>query len=590
MPDTINIEFTGLFETGPQGEDGFASFATIAEFPEVGVAGKLYFAEDSSLFYRWDGAAYAQATPSSHESLPDLQGGSDGEHYHLTQSEHLLSSGLGALYNDTLDPTGIVDGPSVGVSYDATTRTLTLTHASGTIDYYWQGELVSVESPLVIPAHDDVDGRYFATSTDGDAIVWSSSAWQLWQLQLAAIAYYPARGFSFGIREPHGFMPWPSHRADHLNRGTYRASGLGPTSGTYTIDTETDAAVTPGFDAGVIYDEDNESSIAASTEGVYTTFRVGAGVLAVFDTTATFPYRSAPGGFIYINDPETGGETEAATNRYVNVYELCIPVTDDAESQKFRRVVIQPQRSFTSLSAAQAESPTTVDLGDLTDISMEFVAYTRLTYRTNAGYTTTGKVQLAGVSYVVGSREGQFFIQTAAAPTAENIPLTPTGGVAGTNVQSGIGELATIVTQVEAEAGVSTTLRAWTVERVWQVVAKFITTARAYIISGGYEPTTDYGLIGGAQVLAYANSIAFTLDATDCDLSFSGLPASGNIGSMNIKVTTGATLPATLGGTASPDWQVELLGLLAVSSTQTFEAWCYDGATVRINEVTYSGQ
>jgi hypothetical protein len=117
-------------------------------------------------------------------------------------------------------------------------------------------------------------------------------------------------------------------------------------------------------------------------------------------------------------------------------------------------------------------------------------------------------------------------------------------------------------------------------------------TARAYNSKGSSEPIFDNGLVAGTYAFDYedGNAHEVTFDATDCDISWDNLPASGTWGSIVLETTTGGTLPSTLGGSASPDWQVELLSMLTISSPQTFELWSRDGSTVRIQEFTYSGQ
>ena len=117
-------------------------------------------------------------------------------------------------------------------------------------------------------------------------------------------------------------------------------------------------------------------------------------------------------------------------------------------------------------------------------------------------------------------------------------------------------------------------------------------TGETYISQGSFEPISDNGTVTGTHVFDYfdGNAQSLTFTSVDCDLSWDNLPPNGNLGSVWFETTTGATLPSTLGGTSSPDWQVELLSLLTINSTQTFEIWVSDGSTIRINEFTYSGQ
>ncbi len=66
-------------------------------------------------------------------------------------------------------------------------------------------------------------------------------------------------------------------------------------------------------------------------------------------------------------------------------------------------VMLQPQRTHTSLANAQAEDPRSLSFGDLTNSVPEFVVYARITYVTATGDTNTGKVRIAtgGVTITV---------------------------------------------------------------------------------------------------------------------------------------------------------------------------------------------
>lgn len=343
---------------------------------------------------------------------------------------------------DTLDPTGFVDPDNVVATYDESAKTVTLTHTSGTIEYYWRGVLKTLVSPWTSSAHPTVAAKYYLKSTDGTAFAWSTAVWAFSDVMVSVAILDSVNAEWWALREVHGVMGWREHEEAHDLLGTYRKSGLGPTAGTYTVNTATDAATTPGFDAGVIKDEDLQTSIAASTEGTYSTARIGASSVLTVDTAATFPFRSS-GSYPLINTPSTGAEAATVTNRYINVYEILLPVCQGTSSLKRRRLMLQPQAAYTTLSAAQAEDFRALSLGDLS--SPEYVAYTRITYVTSAADGNTGKCRIAtgGISYVVGSRASQASVVTGVVPTAENVPFTPAGTIAATNVQAAIAELDT---------------------------------------------------------------------------------------------------------------------------------------------------
>jgi hypothetical protein len=359
------------------------------------------------------------------------------------------TAALLALCADTLEPTGWVDPDNITVTYDSSTLKITLSHASGILEYYWRGELKSLASPWTSDAHFPFiisNTRYFLYSSNGTTFFWSSSAWNFNDL-MVAVAFYD-NGYSewWAIREVHGLMPWQAHEETHDLLGTYRKSGLGLTAGTYNTNSPVDADNCPGFAAGVIKDEDCLTTIPLTSEGSYTTLRIGAASAVVFDTAATFPFRTSGSSFPLVNNPVVGNETATVTGRYINVYEVLLPACLGTSSQKRRRVLLQPQAAYTSLAAAQAEDFRSLNLGGLSNISPEFVAYTRITYVTSAGDTgATGKCRIAtnGISYVVGSRASQVSITTGVIPTAENIYAPATSGLTEGTVASQLLELDT---------------------------------------------------------------------------------------------------------------------------------------------------
>jgi len=356
----------------------------------------------------------------------------------LSPEDRLLLDGLAT--DVTFDPTGFIDNTNIDITYDKVARTITLTHPSGFIVYKWRGLLKSLASPWTSTAHPVGASRYFLDSSDGDAFTWGTAVWSFRNVHVAVA--FPLLGFA--VREPHGVMQHETHTEAHDLLGTYRVSGLGPVVGSYTEGVATDAAVSPSFAAGIIKDEDSPTYINATAEGLYTTMRIAAGGVATFDTAATLPFRSG-GSYIFINDPTTGAETAAANLRFVNVYEILIPVASDTDSQKFRRVFLQPQTSFASLAAAQAEDTRGLNLGDFAGLAPEFVFYARITYSTLAGNANTGKVTIPakGITYVVGTRTSQLNVGAILQGTvAENVAATPHSDIAATTVQGQLEEIA----------------------------------------------------------------------------------------------------------------------------------------------------
>ena len=336
---------------------------------------------------------------------------------------------------DWKEPTGWIDNDSITMNYDNGTRTVSL---NGDLRYFWRGEVKTLGDGVdyTSPAHSAGNATYFLYSTDGDTFAWSSSVWEYSDVQVALVVVNT--GYNYCLREIHGLMPGIVHTELHDLLGTYRKTGLGPTTATYTLNTASDPATTPGFDAGTIADEDVTTNIAATTEGNYTLMKIGASSVPTFYTSQAYPFRSG-GSYIYYNNVTTGADVVSSTGVFLNVYEMLIPATSDANSQTYRRILVQPQAQYASLALARAESTASLSLGNFA--SPEHIIYTRLTYSTSAGNGNVGKVQLAAIDFITGSRISQASSSASTAPTAANIPFTPYSTIASTNVQNAIQEL-----------------------------------------------------------------------------------------------------------------------------------------------------
>lgn len=378
--------------------------------------------------------------------VTDFQVTPDDTHYpseklvkdSLDNKQNTLTVNPDVVSEDLQDPTGFVDGNNIVVSYDAGAKTITLTHASGHIYYYWHGVRYDLGSPWVSDAHDDTTDALYLYSTDGVTFEWNIAAWELNYLQVAA----RVSGGLFGLREAHGLIPWQVHELWHRLLGTFRKSGGGLVAGTFALNDDSDAACTPSLGACTIADEDLESLIPLWPEGTYTHLWFTAAGSRNFNTVrTTIVY--AEGGYAFVNSWNGSVFAWAATvaNRYLNYYVIRIPVTADAESQKYRCVVLQPQTAYTSLAAAQAEEFRSIYLGDFASLTPEYIAVERMTFSTANANATTGKVKMVAHVILTGSKSSQTSVAGISPTTAENVSLAPSGDIAAINVQAGIEEL-----------------------------------------------------------------------------------------------------------------------------------------------------
>ncbi len=357
-------------------------------------------------------------------------------------------------------PTGFEDPNNVGVAYSFGDRTITLTHPSGTIAWWYEGTRHTVASPWTSAAHTDSTDSWFLTlNGDITAESWSDSPWALNEVQVAYVSYTSGSAAgSFAMRETHGLMPWQSHEEFHRTTGTYWRSGLGLTAATYVVYTAATAPAavadnTPGVDSGVIADEDLQTTINTLTEGTYTTaYRSGGSGTWTFDTTDTTPYFVTANRLQWNqNTGVTWQLTDVTEDSYINVYDFAVPVASDSDSQKYAHIWISGQAEYTSLAAAQLEFPQNLDLGSFTTLSPEFVAVNRITYQYNAsgvgavGVGVSGRCKIMAVTSLRGTRASQVALSGAAPSDHGN--LSGLGDDDHTQYELITGRAANVVTQ-----------------------------------------------------------------------------------------------------------------------------------------------
>ena len=368
------------------------------------------------------------------------------ENYVTDSEKEVLAAGVTPidLHTDTKDPTGFISPESVVVTGGALNVTLT-----GELGYYFRG----IKNTLVAPftpanAHPDEEGPHYLYSTDGETFSWGSVAWAFDTLHVAR--HIKVGSVHYYFREPHGCMPWQAHHQMHHSPygGSYRKSGGSIVDGSFALNTPGDAAVTPDFSEALILDEDLPTTVASVTAGEYCQTFFSSNRVLNFTTAQAFPYRVGT-TYPLINTVVDGvfSDVETLANKFFNVYQILSPVAADSDSQSIRMQFLQPQTTFASPSAAQAENPFLLDTTGFGGFGLEQVLLTRLTYATNASYTATGKVRLVDVKEVTSKLNISGV--SSAATTAENVTATPHDDIASTNVQGQLEEIAGKATILE---------------------------------------------------------------------------------------------------------------------------------------------
>jgi hypothetical protein len=313
------------------------------------------------------------------------------------------------LQTATKEPTGFTNNSAINVSFNSTTKKITLT---GTFKAYWRGVEIAAlvngwVSEAILPGAEIPVAPYYLYY-DGTNFIWSTLPWAFDMLQIAYVNYTAAGAFIFAQRECHGFMDHTCHEAFHDNIGTFLESG-GDISGV-TLNSTTVAFRRPDISATTIKDEDLGSVLAAKTDKLYNRIALTlTGIVAfTLDAADIVPITSN-------NNPDYNRfvspnwiQTPMPNNSYMCLWKIAVPVTSDAASQKYRYIWIQGQQQGT-LASQQALTPLNLNLGNLTLFAPEFVFVARVIIRfTSNNWSVTQIDKLTGSRALTVSSTGGF--------------------------------------------------------------------------------------------------------------------------------------------------------------------------------------
>jgi hypothetical protein len=374
---------------------------------------------------------------------------------------------LNAVSTDAVSPMGFVNRTDSTLSYDRTTRTLTV---SGTFSYYWKGTKITKTTVTETIQHGTTNGQYFFYYNNTTLSVGAVDVpFDFANVASVAIVYYnntavaaPWAGpNSMLFEERHGCtMDFATHQDLHFNIGTYvKGSGFA-ISGTYAIATGTGGLIDTsyGIDGGIIVDEDIEFTHAALTDNAgvgnqYPVFyRVGTGNEWQWSVN-NLPLLFNASNNLYYNqlNVATWQLTAITTqNTYMNMY-LCA-VNTHSSSSSSRFVWVKGQTTYTTLALAQGES---IQNLTLTGFPFSEVApLYRVTMRYNTGYSTvSGKARIEAMSRIVGTRlsvsltfnpQNHNNLSNRSDPAshpAVAISVTPSGNLTATDLQVAIDQL-----------------------------------------------------------------------------------------------------------------------------------------------------
>ena len=321
-----------------------------------------------------------------------------------TNTHPQIDAKLAVLTNNgsiTKEPTGFTDPENITVTYDSSTRRVTL---AGTFQMYYQGALILdvTASTWVSDAHSAGPTTPLYLYYDGAAFVWATSSWEFSDAQIAYVVYDTGGVYQFTQRECHGYMPWQTHYELHNTIGTYKVSG-GALSA-YSIGSAVAANRRPNVSITYVQDEDLTTNNAILTSKLYTQYYLSG-------TGATMNYTVGSADIIPVSGAQpyynqfTGGawkQTLVTNNHYMNVWLVAIPAAGDTTSQGKRYLWIQGQTTSLTLPTIEALIPQNVTLGELQDFASEMVFIAKVIIRYQSG-----DWKITSVTNLTGTRASQ---------------------------------------------------------------------------------------------------------------------------------------------------------------------------------------
>jgi hypothetical protein len=310
-----------------------------------------------------------------------LQGRINGVSNYSSNINSVLSNYLMTNYKVTKDFTGFQNPNDVVVTYNSTSRKITLSNQG---EAYFQG--VKLSSITNSWTNNWTSDEHIATNVpmylyfDGSNFVWSNVVWTFDMMQIAAVLFDTNGNYSMTLKETHGFMPWQSHELAHNTVGTVLLSGAdigGYVTNSSTNDSERRVSVS----LATILDEDQKTILAPIADNTsYTVYYISNANISIYSNNypeiclTTFSGQDT--NLLYSANGILTPFPNSPTPSYGAIFVLALPVANDAvgtNSISRRFLFIMPQQISTSLATIQALSPSSVSLDGLNAIAAEFI-------------------------------------------------------------------------------------------------------------------------------------------------------------------------------------------------------------------------
>jgi hypothetical protein len=290
---------------------------------------------------------------------------------------------------------GFEDRTKVDISYNPTTRIVTLTPNDTSYNVWINGVKVTISSVKNTAAHANTSGAYFVTIDGNGDLSISAIVWDLLNL-----TYTPAVALYYNSTIVEAIVMNELHSADrnvHTHNYLHHVIGTAKKRPTdfaifgYTLDIGDTSSVTFGLTAGSILDEDIEISISSLSDGGPYTILSRTGVTEwTWIEGESVPYEY--GTNIQFNEDSSGFTlTDVANNKFVNYFVVAVTSIDTNN----QIVMIPSQLEHDTQSEATEESFEDIDIGDIP--IQEIVGLWRLTYKAVPASTAPGYAVLVSV-------------------------------------------------------------------------------------------------------------------------------------------------------------------------------------------------
>lgn len=297
----------------------------------------------------------------------------------------------------------------VDLTYNESTRTITITPTGSTFDVFCYGNKVTKTGAQSIQHGTQYGGHFIYYDTNG-TLVTGQTPWDL--IHHAPVAYVfwdstNSRGLPF-FELHHSGRDTFAHKRLHSVDGTQIESGFSVAG--YTLATDSDAGVTFSVSSGVIADEDIQFTTEALTDGTaYVIFRrIGASGNWQFSKTSTLPFLNGSTNIAYNqNTGATWQMTDVTANYFVNYYAFATTALNTTKitptpSNSQQIILIPGQAIYTTLTAAQAETVGNLSYGSLP--FQEIAPLYQITFEYKSAFGGTGKCKIQSFNRIIGNR------------------------------------------------------------------------------------------------------------------------------------------------------------------------------------------